>query len=59
MKIPILLLAGTGNEDHLAMEAASSKLPNATFASLPGNDRMTAYLQTNLLVEHLRKFLPQ
>jgi CubicO group peptidase (beta-lactamase class C family) len=57
MTMPVLLLAGTGDEDYRAMEAATSKLPNATFASLPGNDHMTAYLRTNLLVEHLTKFL--
>ena len=57
MTMPVLLLAGTGDEDYRAMEAATSKLPNATFASLTGYDHMTAYLQTDLLLEHITKFL--
>ncbi|MFZ1464262.1 MAG: alpha/beta fold hydrolase, partial [Anaerolineae bacterium] len=59
MTIPILLLAGAYDEDHTALKAATNKLPNATFASLPGHDHMTAFMQTDLVVELLTKFLAQ
>ena len=45
--------------DYLALKAATNKLPNATFASLPGYDHGTAFLQTDLVVEHVTKFLAQ
>ncbi|MBK6432432.1 MAG: serine hydrolase [Anaerolineae bacterium] len=59
MRMPILLLAGAYDEDHTALKAATNKLPNATFASLPGHDHVTAYMQTDLVVELLTKFLAQ
>ena len=59
MTMPILLLAGAYDEDNTALKAATNKLPNATFASLPGYDHGTTFLQTNLVLEHVTKFLAQ
>ena len=50
---------GTLDDNYLALKAATNKLPNATFASLPGYDHGTAFLQTDLVVEQVTKFLAQ
>ena len=57
MTMPILLLAGTDDEDHAALEAAAKNLPNAQFVSLPGFDHVTAFLQTDLVLEPVTQFL--
>ena len=53
MTMPILLLAGTADDNYLALKAATTKLPDATFASLPGYDHGTTFLQTDLVVEQV------
>ena len=59
MTMPILLLAGTADDNYLALKAATTKLPDATFVSLPGYDHGTTFLQTDLVVEQVTKFLAQ
>ena len=59
MTMPVLLLAGTEDSDHAALEDTAKKLPNATFASLPGFDHAATFLQTDLVLEHVTKFLAQ
>ena len=57
MTMPILLLAGTRDEAHSALKDATNNLPNATFASLPGLDHIAAFVQRDLILEHVTKFL--
>ncbi len=58
MTMPILLLAGTGDGDYRALKAATNKLPNAKFATLVGGyDHVTAFLQTEVVLEPVTKFL--
>lgn len=59
MSMPILLLSGTRDGDYLALKVAATKLPNGTLASLPGYDHGTTFLQRDLVVEQLTKFLAE
>lgn len=59
MKMPILLLAGTGDGEYPGIEAAAKKLPNATFAALPDLDHGGVYFSPDQVLAHLTKFLAQ
>ncbi len=57
MTMPILLLAGTQDEDYGGLMIAAEKLPNARLEVLPGFDHSEAFLQTGQIVEYITKFL--
>lgn len=59
MSMPILLLVGSQDGDKTALMAAANELPNATFVSMRGYNHATAYLQTDLVVEQVTKFLAE
>lgn len=59
MTMPVLLLAGTKDEDHAALKDAAEVLPAASFASLIDQDHATAFMETNMVVERVKGFLEQ
>ncbi len=59
MNMPILLLAGTAEEDYPGLEAAAKTLPNATFVALPGFDHADDLFGTDQVLAQVTKFLAQ
>lgn len=59
MNLPILLLAGTAEEDYPGLAAAARKLPAATFVALPGFDHADDLFGTDQVLAQVTKFLAQ
>ena len=61
MTMPFLLYVGEsdGVFPHTEVKEAASRLPNATFVSLPGLDHIQAIARSDLMLPHVKKFLAQ
>lgn len=59
MKLPILVLVGSLDEDYAVLKDAAGKLPNGTFASLQGLDHYDAFLRSDLALQPVTKFLAE
>jgi pimeloyl-ACP methyl ester carboxylesterase len=57
LDIPCLLFAGTEDPRHPLVEACATKIPNAKFVSIPDLNHVTCYLNSELVLQHIRKFL--
>lgn len=61
MTMPFLLYVGEsdGLFPHTEVEEATSRIPNATFVSLPGLDHIQTQRRIDLVMPHVKKFLAQ
>ena len=59
----MLFLLYVGESDgvfpHTEVKEAASRLPNATFVSLPGLDHIQSIARSDLMLPHVKKFLAQ
>lgn len=59
LDIPCLLFAGTEDPRHPLVEACAAKIPNAKFISMPELNHVTCYLNSKLVLRHIREFLSE
>ncbi len=57
LDIPCLLFAGTKDPRHPLVEACARRIPNAKFISMPELNHVTCYLNSELVLQHIREFL--
>jgi pimeloyl-ACP methyl ester carboxylesterase len=57
MTVPCLLFAGDADPRHAVAEVAATRLPRATFVSLPGLDHIEGFYRTDLVLPHVSQFL--
>ena len=57
LEIPCLLFAGAKDPRHPLVAACAGKIPNAKFISLPELNHVTCYLNSELVLQHIREFL--
>jgi pimeloyl-ACP methyl ester carboxylesterase len=55
--VPCLVYAGAADEMHDDAERAASKIPSATFRSLPGHTHLSAPDEVDELLPHVRELL--
>ena len=55
--LPCLLFAGEADSRHPSIRECASRMPNASFFSLPGLDHLQAGLRADLVVTHMKEFL--
>jgi len=57
--IPCLIFAGEADSFFAGAKKSASLIPNATFFSLPGLNHLEAYMRSDLVLPHIKKFLAE
>jgi pimeloyl-ACP methyl ester carboxylesterase len=57
MTLPCLLYAGEADANYSGAKECCKHIPNVTFVSLPGLNHPEAFVQSHLVLPHIRKFL--
>lgn len=57
LRVPVLLFTGEADEPNMLTKEFAEELLNARFFSLPGLDHDQAFLQKELVLPHIKKFL--
>jgi pimeloyl-ACP methyl ester carboxylesterase len=57
MTMPCLLYAGELDANYPGVKECLKHIPNVTFFSLPGLSHLEAFVQSNLVLPHITKFL--
>lgn len=57
MALPCLLFVGEADPRYLSVKECASRMPNASFFSLPGLDHVPAGLRIDLTMPHIKEFL--
>ena len=57
MTMPCLLFAGEADANYPGLKECCKHIPNVTFFSLPGLNHPETFVQSNLVLPHITKFL--
>jgi pimeloyl-ACP methyl ester carboxylesterase len=57
LAMPCLLIAGDADGNYSRAKDCAKNIPNAEFVSLPGLDHVQAFVRSDLVIPHVKKFL--